>query len=462
MAMTAPFPILDKARPGSLPVHAVRQKQFAAWLRTQAAPLRNWLGSTGFKPQAGAVSLAPGKDGAFAAVVCVVADLPDIWALGALPAQLPPGNYHLEGRFTEQEATQMALGWALGAYTFGVGKEHAAEPALLAAPGADVAHVRSMARAVTWARDLINTPANIMHPAALAKEAADWGRAHKGRVRVLKGEALLKANYPLIHTVGKAAQHPAHLVDIRFPREDAPKVTLVGKGVCFDTGGLNLKSGGNMKLMKKDMGGAACVLALAAAVVDAGLPVSLRVLLPIVENSVSGNAMRPLDIVTSRKGISVEIGNTDAEGRLILCDALADADAERPDLLIDCATLTGAARVALGTDIPAFFTNDEQLALDLSAHAAAESDPLWRLPLWKAYRKQLDSKFADISNDPDGAFGGAITAALYLQEFISKTPSWLHVDMMAWNVSSRPGRPPGGEAMAVRALFALLKDRYGT
>ena len=323
-------------------------------------------------------------------------------------------------------------------------------------------YVRSMSNSIFWARDLINTPANDMHPAALAEEAVAWAKEHKANVHVIKGEALLKANYPMVYTVGKAAAIPPHLVDISFPRKGAPKITLVGKGVCFDSGGLDIKPSGNMKLMKKDMGGVACVLALARTIIELKLPVQLRVLLPIVENAIAGNAMRPLDIVPTRKGITVEIGNTDAEGRLILCDALFEADSETPDLLIDCATLTGAARAALGTEIPAFFTNDDTLATHLMAESTSHCDPLWRLPLWKNYRKQLDTPTADLSNDPDSAFGGAITAALYLQEFVSKTPSWLHIDMMAWNVSGKPGRPQGGEAMAVRALYALIRKHYGT
>ncbi|NBO20003.1 MAG: leucyl aminopeptidase family protein, partial [Proteobacteria bacterium] len=284
---------------------------------------------------------------------------------------------------------------------------------------------------------------------------------HKGSVTVIKGDALLKG-FPMVHAVGRAASVPPHLVDITFARKGAPKVTLVGKGVTFDSGGLDIKSASNMKMMKKDMGGAAAVLALAKVIIDMKLPVQLRVLLPIVENAISGNAMRPLDIVTTRKGITVEIGNTDAEGRLILCDALCAADEEKPDLIIDCATLTGAARVALGTELPAFFTPSDALASELIRHASAQADPMWRLPLWKNYRKQLDTPAAELSNDPDSSFGGAITAALYLQEFVSTTPNWLHIDMMAWNLIQKPGRPQGGEAMAVRALFALLKDRYGT
>ena len=461
--MNAAFSILTKTKQPSLGLIVLREKEVAAWLKKQPAAICHWLASTGFKHKAGAFSLLAGKDGALTSALCIVADAPDIWAIAALSGQLPEGVYVIKGNFSADELTQMTLGWALSTYKFTRYKTATAPLAqLLADTKCDVAYVQSMMRNLCWARDLINTPANDMHPVALAQEAIAWTVAHKGKVAVLKGKALLEANYPLIYTVGKAAEMPPHLVDIRFARKGAPKVTLVGKGVCFDSGGLDLKSSSNMKMMKKDMGGAACVLALAAAIVDAKLPISLRVLLPIVENAVSGNAMRPLDIVTSRKGLTVEIGNTDAEGRLILCDALAEADDEAPDLLIDCATLTGAARVALGTDIPAFFTNDEALAAELAAASLAQNDPLWRLPLWKGYRKQIDSTAADLTNDPDSSYGGAITAALYLQEFVSKTASWLHIDMMAWNLSSRPGRPQGGEAMAVRALFALLKDRYGT
>lgn len=461
--MNTPFPIIEKSKQVSFALHVVREKQFAAWAKQQTAAVRNWLDSIGFKAKAGNFSLLAGKDGAVAAAVCMVADAPDVWAIAGAASLLPPVAFHIEGQFSAVELTDMALGWALAGYRFSRYKKQVVKMATLVAPkGCDMGYVRSMAKGICWARDLINTPANDMNPTALAAEAAKWGAAHKGKVTVLKDKALLKANYPLIYTVGKAAEHPGHLVDIRFERKGAPKVTLVGKGVCFDSGGLDLKSSGNMRMMKKDMGGAACVLALASAIVDAGLPVSLRVLLPIVENAVSGNAMRPLDIVRSRKGITVEIGNTDAEGRLILCDALSDADDEQPDLLIDCATLTGAARVALGTDIAVFFTPDEKLAADVAKYSAAKGDPMWRLPLWKGYRKQIDSNAADLSNDADSSYGGAITAALYLQEFVSKTSAWLHVDMMAWNLSNRPGRPQGGEAMAVRALFALLKDRYGT
>jgi len=461
--MTDSFPVTDKSKTATLPIHLVHGKGYGVWLKAQSAQTRNWLIANDFKAAPFSYCVFPGKDGALAGVVCGTDETLDVWSIAHLTTALPAKSYHLEGKLGAATATQLALGWALAAYTFTRYKKNAKAVATLVAPkGCDLPYVRSMTAATNWARDLVNTPANDMHPAALAAEAVNWAKKHKAQVSVIKGEALLKANYPMVYAVGKASSVPPHFVDIRFPRKGAPKITLVGKGVCFDSGGLDIKSTANMKMMKKDMGGAASVLALAKVIIDMKLPVQLRVLLPIVENAIAGNAMRPLDIVPTRKGIHVEIGNTDAEGRLILCDALSEADDEKPDLLIDCATLTGAARVALGTEIPAFFTADETLAQELMTHSGKETDPLWRLPLWKGYRKQLDTPAADLSNDPDSAFGGAITAALYLQEFVSKTPSWLHIDMMAWNLSSKPGRPQGGEAMAVRALYALMKERYGT
>lgn len=455
------FPILDKAK-SSTKLIALSAKAYEAWLKKQNAQVKGWLAANDMKAKAGAFCPLPGKSG-IDAIVCVIDEQPDIWSIAHLATQLPVGAYHLDGNFSATQATQLALGWALAGYQFTRYKKSSKKIAQLVAPkGCDIAYVKSMSASINWARDLINTPANDMNPAALAEEAVNWAKAQKAKVSVIKGEALLKAHYPMIYTVGKAAEIPPHLVDITFPKKNAPKVTLVGKGVCFDSGGLDIKSTSNMKMMKKDMGGAANVLALARVIVEMKLPVQLRVLLPIVENAVSGNAMRPLDIVPTRKGITVEIGNTDAEGRLILCDALFEADEDKPDLLIDCATLTGAARVALGTEVPAFFTPDDTLANQLMKHTVSETDPLWRLPLWKNYRKQLDTPNADLSNDPDSAYGGAITAALYLQEFVSKTSSWLHIDMMAWNLGNRPGRPQGGEAMGVRALFALIKERYGS
>lgn len=458
--MPASLNLLASAK-SATPVTLVRSGEFASWLKKQPATTQSWLKANGFTAEEGSFCLVPDAKGGLGNVVCGMgAQTPALWAIAHLPTALPAGNYALSGTHKPADATQMALGWALACYQFTRYKKGKTLPSLVAPKGADMKYVRAIAEGTNWARDLINTPANDMNPAALAEEAVSWGKKAGGKVSVIKGEALLKANFPTIYTVGKASSVPPHLVDISFPRKGAPKVTLVGKGVCFDTGGLDIKSTGNMKMMKKDMGGAACVLALAKAIVETGLNVQLRVLLPIVENAIAGNAMRPMDIVTTRKGITVEIGNTDAEGRLILCDALALADDEKPDLLVDCATLTGAARVALGTDIPAFFTPSDTLAKSLGKHSSGQNDPLWRLPLWAGYKKHITPKIADISNDAETGYGGAITAALYLQEFVSKTPHWLHIDMMAWNLGSRPGRPQGGEAMAVRALYAMIKEQY--
>lgn len=457
---SAPGFILSSYNGRPTPITLLHATSFAAWVAKQPASTRMLVEANQFNAAPGSLCILQEKSGL--RVLCGVEETPSIWSVAHLPGKLAKGVYRIDGRWNVPQATQLALGWALGCYRFGKYKKETRHfPALLAPEHCDMAFVESAAAAAGWARDLINTPANDMTPETLAAEAMRFGKQRKGELKVIVGEALLKENFPMIHAVGKAAAVAPRLVDMRFSRKGAPKVTLVGKGVTFDSGGLDIKTAGGMKLMKKDMGGAANVLALAQMILDAKLPVQLRVLLPLVENAIGGNAMRPLDIVPTRKGIHVEIGNTDAEGRLILCDALAEADSETPDLLIDCATLTGAARVALGTEIPAFFTNDDTLAAQLAAHAQSEADPLWRLPLWKPYRSLLNTPNADLSNDPDSSYGGAITAALYLQEFVGKTPSWLHIDMMAWNLSDKPGRPQGGEAMGIRALFALLKERYG-
>ncbi len=453
---------MSKKKNSAYPLFAISTSNYNTWLQKQPASVKQWLKTSDFNNDVGAFSLIPGKDGKLEYVLAIIADEPDIWSLAHLAATLPAHSYKLESSFSKELATQFMLGWELACYEFTRYKKSDRRFAKLIAPkNIDTAYVKSLASSIGWGRDLINTPANDMHPEALAEEAVGWAQAAKGKVKIIKGEQLLKQNYPMIYTVGKASTIAPHLVDIRFPKNNAPKVTLVGKGVCFDSGGLDIKPGSSMKMMKKDMGGAASVLALAKMIVDTKLPVQLRVLLPIVENAIAGNAMRPSDVVPTRKGITVEIGNTDAEGRLILCDALTEADDDKPDLLIDCATLTGAARVALGTDVPVYFTDDNKLAAQLQKCSETMNDPMWRLPLWKPYRSKLDSQIADISNDPSSGYGGAITAALYLAEFVSKTAAWIHVDMMAWNLADQPGRPKGGDAMAVRALYTLIKERYG-
>jgi len=327
--------------------------------------------------------------------------------------------------------------------------------------GIDRAEIERTAEAVTLTRDLVNTPANDLGPAEIEATARALAARFGADITVTTGDDLLAANFPLIHAVGRASARAPRLIDLSWGDPDAPKVTLVGKGVAFDTGGLDIKPPSGMLLMKKDMGGAAHVIGLAQMIMARGLKLRLRVIIPAVENAIDGTAFRPGDIFPSRKGLSVEIGNTDAEGRLILADALTLADEEAPELLIDLATLTGAARVALGPQLPPAYTDDETLAADLARCAALEADPLWRLPLWKPYASMLDSPIADLNNAPGGGFAGSITAALFLERFVERAASWLHIDIYAWNPSSRPGRPEGGEAQTIRALDALLTERYG-
>ncbi|MGH7047210.1 MAG: leucyl aminopeptidase family protein [Stellaceae bacterium] len=459
------FSLIDETS-GATPIVALAQKRLSSWLEAAPEYERNWLRAIGFTAAAGKVALVPGTTGGLARVLVGLGDGSDtasaIWALAGLPETLPEGSYRLETTPDGADPNQLALGWALGTYAFTRYHAKPASGAALVWPaGADRGRVERLACAIFLARDLVNTPAGDLGPEELAAAAVRVAESAGACHRVITGDELLSENYPTIHTVGRASTRAPRLVDIVWGEPSAPKVTLVGKGVCFDSGGLDLKPAAGMRLMKKDMGGAAIMLGLAQAIIDARLPVRLRVLLPCVENSVSGNAMRPMDVVRTRKGLTVEIGNTDAEGRLILCDALAEASTENPVLLIDMATLTGAARVALGPEVPALFCNDDRLAGGLLDAAEAETDPMWRMPLWRPYRKLLDSKIADLNNVSEGPYAGAITAALYLQEFVAPGISWAHFDVMAWNPQSRPGRPEGGEATALRALYAYIYERFG-
>jgi len=457
--MSIQFPI--RGRRGAVPITPLTADGLKAWLRRQPKRLTRWVSDTGFEAAPGSVCLLPGENGTLAGVLAGVEADGDLWSCAGLPERLPSqapgGAYRLDTAANAETATRMALGWTLGTYAFTRYRKATRAYANLAWPtGADQAAVRRTAEATALVRDLINTPAEDMGPADLAAAARRLGRAHKAKVSVITGDALLAKNYPAIHAVGRASDRAPRLIDLRWGSR-GPRISLVGKGVCFDSGGLDLKSAAGMKLMKKDMGGAAHVLGIAAMVMAAKLPVRLRVLIPAVENSVAGNAMHPLDVLRTRKGITVEVGNTDAEGRLVLCDALAEADRERPDLLVDFATLTGAARVALGAELPALFCNDDALADRLLGHGQAEADPLWRMPLYAPYRRLLDSKVADINNISDGPYAGAVTAALYLAEFVTPRTPWVHVDVMGWNVSAKPGRPEGGEAMGLRAVYALVE-----
>jgi leucyl aminopeptidase len=417
-----------------------------------------------FSGEAGRTLLLIGKDGRLARVLFGLGKNPDKedpFLPGKLARSLPPAAYRFAGDLPH--ARLAVLGWLLEAYAFSRYRRKSDAAASLVCPrDLDRAALIREAEAVYLARDLINTPASDLGPRQLEAAVRGVARHHGARVSSISGKQLI-AGFPMIHAVGRAAapDRAPRLIDLRWGPRRAPKVTLVGKGVCFDTGGLDVKPAAGMLIMKKDMGGAANVLALAGMIMASKLPLRLRVLIPAVENAISGDAFRPGDILKSRKGLSVEIGNTDAEGRLILADALRYADEERPDLLIDMATLTGAARVALGPDLPPFYTDDGRLADELLASAEAENDPLWRLPLWPPYERLIESKFADINNASEGGFAGSILAALFLRRFVEEAKAYLHLDIFGWTPVPRPGRPFGGEAQGIRALFALLKNRYG-
>jgi len=428
------------------------------------APARQFAAANGFTAKPGACLALPAADGKIAGVLFGLEDEAsksrDLFRPGTLPSLLPVGVYRFAN--APHDVRLAALAFALGCYRFDrYRKADASEVRLVPPDGIDIADVARMADGAMLARDLINTPANDMGPAELELAARSLAKRFGASLTAIVGDDLLTQNFPLIHAVGLASHRAPRLIDLSWGDPGHPKVTLVGKGVCFDSGGLDIKPPSGMLLMKKDMGGAANVLALAQMVMDAKLKVRLRVLIPAVENAVAGNAFRPLDIFPSRAGITVEIGNTDAEGRLVLADALALADEEAPDLLIDIGTLTGAARVALGPDLAPFYTPDERLASDLARCAIFENDPLWRMPLWPAYDSWLDSKTATITNAPSGTFAGSITCALFLQRFVERAKSWLHLDIYAWTPQARPARPEGGECQSARALYKLLSERYG-
>lgn len=457
-----PFFTAEKAT-GSIPIWPVDRAGLDGWLAAQPDNVMRWALASQFGARAGQVLKIPSAAGTIAAIVLGLGDASEPLLWRVLPDALGPGSYHIEGRLDKAAARLAALGWALGSYRFDrYRKEVRAEaiPFLYLPDGADGHDISRIAEGVFLARDLINTPSNDMGPQELSEAAAALAQRHGAAFSVLIGDELLAHNYPMIHAVGRASTRPPRLLDLRWGDANAPKVTLVGKGVVFDSGGLDLKPSDGMRLMKKDMGGAANVLGLAHMIMDAGLKLRLRVLIPVAENAVSGNAFRPGDILNSRKGLTVEIGNTDAEGRLILADALAEAASEQPEYLFDLATLTGAARTALGAEIPPFFTPDDDLAGQIAHSSQAAADPLWRLPLWKPYAKGLESPIADLNNVTEGGMAGAITAALFLQHFVEGAQAWAHFDIYAWNAKAAPGQKAGGEAMAVRALYALLRDRF--
>ncbi len=455
-----PVELIEKKPRASRPIHLIARDGLS-----QAGldgPTLAWAKATGFNGDAGRSLLVAGAGGKVAAALFGVGKAEERSALGvgALARALPEGDWHF-AKAPDNPALS-TLGIMLGGYVFTrYGKKPGKAIRLAAPPGADIAYLRRTADAVSLTRDLVNTPTNDMGPDELEQTVRALARKHKARVSVVKGDDLLAKNFPMIHAVGRASAKAPRLIDLVWGDRNAPKVTLVGKGVCFDTGGLDIKPSSGMLLMKKDMGGAANVLGLASMIMAARLKVRLRVLIPAVENAISGDAFRPGDVLASRKGTTVEIGNTDAEGRLVLADALALADEEEPQMLVDMATLTGAARVALGPDLPPFYTDDDRLAADLAAAAEAQEDPLWRMPLWRPYGAKLSSKVADMNNVTSDGFAGSITAALFLKRFVEKAGSWAHFDIFAWNPSDRPHGPAGGEAQGIRALEQVISQRYG-
>ncbi len=452
--------LLPADRRAAIPIHVVAKVDWPGFRAKMAAAASRWAATQGFEASPLGLLLVPGQAGSVEQVVIGAPGLrDDPFALGAISARLPDGHYAFADQ--RQCSDAVILGWCLELYKYDPFRATKVKGVTLAvAKSRNVATLAARANAVFTVRDQVNTPANLFGPDELERDARNLAKAHKAKCQVISGTALAKG-FPLIHAVGAASTRPPRLIDITWGSPKHPKVTLVGKGVVFDTGGLDIKPSSSMLLMKKDMGGAANILGLARLVMEAGLKIRLRVLVPAVENAIAGDAFRPGDVFKSRKGLSVEIGNTDAEGRLILADALALADEEKPDLIVDMATLTGAARVALGPDLPPFYTDDEELAADIHRHGMAVNDPLWRMPLWHAYTSLIETPLADLNNAGAGGFAGSITAALFLRRFVEHAKAYVHFDIFAWVPNARPGRPKGGEAQAMRAMFAVLTERYG-
>ncbi|CAN7302588.1 M17 family metallopeptidase [Rhizobium sp. LjRoot98] len=459
----APYQFIDRPSPfntsggKTLPIFAVTPAHIDIGAIDPIA--LDWARKAGFKAESGAVLLIPSEDGHLGGALFGLGANPSEapFLTGKLARTLPAGKWHIET--APLTANRLALGYGLGSYSFDRYKAASKEaPTLMIPADADAADIKRQLAGVFLARDLINMPTNDMGPNALEEAFRALGESYKAQVSVVSGDDLLKQNFPLIHTVGRASAEAPRLLEMRWGKKGHRKVTLVGKGVCFDTGGLDIKPAASMLLMKKDMGGAANVMGLALMIMDAKLKVDLRVLVPVVENSISANAFRPGDIYRSRKGLTVQIDNTDAEGRLILADALAYADEEDTDLLIDMATLTGAARVALGPDLPPFYTDDEDLAHDLTESSLTVDDPMWRMPLYKGYEKDISARIADLTNAPSGGMAGSITAALFLKRFVTNAKSWAHFDIFGWTPAERPHSPLGGEAQAIRALYHLIAN----
>ncbi len=461
-----------------IPIHLIFEDDWERWRAQQQEVVSNWLAAQSFHGERGKVVTVPDSQGHLALVVYGLGQRAsseniNLWHGAALPDRLPEGTYQIATALNNAELKQFVLGWEYGQYRFDrykrpdEKKNAARNSRILIIDQQTLMTAQRLNLACSIARDLINTPASDLTPQALAHAAVEIAKQFNATIRRYTGDELLKAGFPTVHAVGRASTVEPELIDFEWNNGSSdsmnhPRVTLVGKGVCFDTGGLDIKPSVSMLLMKKDMGGAACVLALSQLIMQAKLAIRLRVIIPAVENSIAGNAFRPGDVLNTRAGLHVEVGNTDAEGRLILCDALALADVDAPELLIDMATLTGAARVALGPEVPALFTRDAILARELVEVSMKESDPMWQLPLWSGYDDELASKVADLNNASASGFSGSITAALFLQRFVSKAKQWIHLDLYAWNAKDRAGRPVGGEPQCVRALFAYLSLRFRT
>ena len=449
---------------GAIPITALRADALEDWLENADASTQSWVSANGFKAAAGQVLLIPSQDGQLDHVLFGLGG-PKNRARGRFHfamarSRLPEGVYRLADGISGDDLDEAALGWLLGGYSFeryaaGSGKS----VDLIAPDGIDAGRIEAIAAGEMLTRDLINTPASDMGPEELEAAATDLAQTHKAEIAVIRDDDLLSGNFPMIHTVGRASNRRPRLIDMHWG-SSGPRVTLVGKGVCFDTGGLNIKPGASMGLMKKDMGGAAAVLGLAHMIMATGLPIRLRVLIPAVENAIDGSAFRPGDILTSRKGLTVEINNTDAEGRLVLADALALADEEDTDLIVSMATLTGAARVAVGPDLAPYYTDDDDLARHLETGGKLVRDPVWRMPFWTPYEPMIEPGIADLDNAPKGGFAGSITAALFLRRFVDQAPRYLHFDIYGWQPSAAPGRPKGGVGQGTRAVLDALPRMF--
>ena len=442
------------------PLIAVDPRQLRRVLGKFGAATAAWVRSSGFRAEPGKVCLLPDSRGGLRAVLVGVARTDDLYALAGLPQSLPPGTYRLDASGLALDAARAALGWSLGAYQYTRYRKATRAPSRLAVEAATLQAVET-ALAGTWrVRDLINTPTEDLGPEQISAHVAELATAHAAQFKEWAGDQLLEANFPTIHAVGRASHRAPRLAQLRWGNPAHPHLVLIGKGVCFDTGGLNIKTTDGMRWMKKDMGGAAHAIALADMLMRTQVPVHLTLLVPTVENAIAANSYRPGEVIRTRAGITVEVDNTDAEGRLILCDALAYAVEQQPATIIDLASLTGAARVALGPELPAVFSNDDDLATAVLDAGRGEQDQLWQMPLWQPYLSMLDSRIADLANGGPSRHAGSITAALFLQRFVPASIPWLHIDLYGWNDGDRPGRPQGGEAQGLRALYAALNRRY--